>query len=489
MKINSLPANSRVLRERTQTSLSTGETLRRVLLVAYHFPPSSLVGALRWEKLVATLAAHNFEFDVLTLDPSQVSTLDEVRLGRLPASVRVLGVKHRIPIASRAWSALAKLTGRLRRASPSNATSRRSATTPTADVGGAAPVPLNRRLRMAINSRLDVATELAWGLSAARIGERLHEAHRYDAVICSGPPHYAMHAGFLLNRRVGLPFIADFRDPWSLAESSTGTYDVKFMRESARTFEARIVSSAALITMNTEAASVEMRKFYRSSAERIVTVMNGSDPEDYVESPTRERFTLLYAGSLYLQRDPRVLFRSCAALVTEFSLTPTQFAIQFLGPSERYEGKLVTEIATEFGLGAHCIVSGLVPRSEALRLSATATQLVCLPDGQSLTIPAKLFEYVQLDAWILAFAEPSSAMALALEGTHADVVAPNDIEAASRILRARWIEFSGGVRPTAVGSDGRFLRSAQALKLLDALKSHVFQEKRAKGGMPEHPLE
>jgi hypothetical protein len=100
---------------------------------------------------------------------------------------------------------------------------------------------------------------------------------------------------------------------------------------------------------------------------------------------------------------------------------------------------------------------------------AHATMLVSLPLGDNLTIPAKIFEYLRFDAWVLALAEPTSATGLLLELTAADVVAPNDLDGIVAVLRKRYREHAAGVRATRVAAEGRFSRRAQAEVLLDAM--------------------
>lgn len=441
----------------------------RILLIAYHFPPSTVVGALRWDKLVHALSEQGYAFDVITLEPAQAGRIDMSRLTAMPGDVRVFGVVRRTPAALRVWHWAAHATKRLRSGGRPAGTSapRAEGATPPSTAPGAAPhrVSWARSIRMTINARLHVAEELDWAIRAARAGVVLARQAPYHCVVTSGPPHFAHHAGYLVSSKTGLPHVPDFRDPWRLAESTNPDHNQQYVEQTDRTYESRVVGNAACVVMNTEAAAIAMRELYPARRDRIHAIMNGSDPEDRVESPRRDRFTLLYAGSLYLQRDPRVLFRACESLVREQQLRPEQFAIQFLGPVSHYAGRPVPELAEPFGLRDHVIMSGMVPRPEALAAAAAATMLVCLPDGQKLTIPAKLFEYLQLDAWLLAFAEPSSAMAMALEGVDADVVAPGDIDHAARCVRQRWHAFASGVRPVALGADGRFLRSAQAVRL------------------------
>ena len=92
-----------------------------------------------------------------------------------------------------------------------------------------------------------------------------------------------------------------------------------------------------------------------------------------------------------------------------------------------------------------------------------------LPQYAHLAIPAKLFEYVQFDAWLLVLAERGSATELLFRGTAADVVQPDDVDSMAAIIRERFEQFRHGDRPRALNRDGAFNRERQAELLMDVL--------------------
>ena len=99
--------------------------------------------------------------------------------------------------------------------------------------------------------------------------------------------------------------------------------------------------------------------------------------------------------------------------------------------------------------------------------------LVILPQSWDMSLPAKLFEYVRFDAWLLALAEEDSATARLLRGTDADVVSPRDVAAIAAVLRRRYEQYAAGTRPRRVATDVRLSRRFQAQLLLDAIEQRV----------------
>src|SRR5205085_587167 len=76
---------------------------------------------------------------------------------------------------------------------------------------GSDPVPYPRRAPRLL--RL-VAPYGVWLWPAWRACRRAIKRDRPDAVLTSGPPHVVHLLGLALKRREGLPWVADFRDPW-----------------------------------------------------------------------------------------------------------------------------------------------------------------------------------------------------------------------------------------------------------------------------------
>jgi glycosyltransferase involved in cell wall biosynthesis len=237
----------------------------------------------------------------------------------------------------------------------------------------------------------------------------------------------------------------------------------------ANRHERRAVLQAALVIANTEPFRLAMCARYPESRDRVITVMNGCDADPVPPSRHGRRFVIGYAGAIYLDRDPRMLFRGAARLIGELALEQADFGIEFLGDVERYGSRLVSEIAREEGVERFVTVEPRRPRRAALDFLARASMLVVLPQDSDMAIPAKIFEYLRFDAWVLALATHDSATGVLLRGCGADIVAPDDLEGLVRVVRERFLQYRNGIRPRRIARDGRFSRRVQAERLLDAI--------------------
>jgi PST family polysaccharide transporter len=456
----------------------------RLLLVSYHFPPDPAVGARRWGQLARYAAERGWGLDVIALDSEELPARDPEGFADLPLDVRVFGVSlpklgierleavcWRVYRALRdRWHARRAVTGNGNDAVP--LPPQRAGSLPREEMRWRPLRP--RTLARAYFAWLEYARSGAWARAAARLGITLirRGGGQHRAMITCGPPHMAHAAGRLVAEVTGLPFVMDLRDPWSLVQRLPEDLASPVWLRLAERHERQAIAHASLLVANTEPHAEALRVCYPRSAGRVIAVSNGFDAGPLPLSPNgNQRFVVAYAGSLYLDRDPRPLFRAAARMVQTLDLEPADFGIDLMGEVASFDGLPLATIARVEGLDG--FVRTLPPgtRANAHRFLAQAALLVLLPQDSDLAIPAKTFEYMQFNAWLLALAAPRSAVARLLEGSRADVVAPDDVDAIAGVLVRHYQEHARGERGVPLALDPRFSRQAQANRLFGALEA------------------
>lgn len=445
---------------------------KRLLLLSYHFPPSDATGALRWQKLVCFAAERGWAVDVLTRHPDGLNNVDFNRLAQLPASTRVYAVR------ASTRSSLNTLTALLVRVKQAMKKRRkRMATNQLHPLHTPNSVDLVWRnelkwrmklsqLRTAYHAWRHFADEWIWARAALDAGRELGA---YDAVVSCGPPHMPHVAARQLAQARGVPFIMDMRDPWSLAPAVPVSQASPLWYNIAEKHERACVESAALVVANTEALAQAMRALYPKAANRIVTVMNGCDDDIAPTGARADRFTMCYAGNIYIDRDPTVLFKALGNFIRAEQLTPEQFRLELVGYVDRIGGRTVHDMAADAGLTRFLAIHPRMPRKDALAIMSKAAVLVSLPQDVDLAIPSKIFEYMQYPAWLISLAKRGSATEQLLRDTRAHVIEPDDMEGLTRTMRELWRQYSAGQTAVPVNADGRFGRAAQADVLFQAI--------------------
>jgi hypothetical protein len=288
--------------------------------------------------------------------------------------------------------------------------------------------------------------------------KRMIAQHRPDAILTSGPPHCVHLLGQRLQSVTGLPWAADFRDPWISDGSSK---PLGWKQRWMRSWEADIFENADLILANAPNACRMFQETYPKQRDKIVTLTNGFDPWPLSDHPQDSSCVrLLHAGEIYAGRDPGPLFDVLTRLNDEGT---RRFRLDILGRCE--ELRNYPDCATLLGQRRY---------QETLHAMESADILVLFDSpGRKIGVPAKLYEYLGAGRPILALAEPDgdTANILRSSGVLHRLASPRDTEsiraALTSLLTAMDGEFAADPSRLARFTRARLTESlAQRLDVL-----------------------
>ncbi len=402
---------------------------QNVLMVAFHFPPIAAAGTHRTLNFARLLSQRGCRVAVLTTSSIAGQAEDLGLLARVPERVRVVRAGHFDP-----YLVLARLRGR-RDAGTA------AAVMPAGD--GAAP---GRRAGL-LQTGLDYASRLfmipdryvSWVAPAVLRGVLLGRQVAAGVLYSTAPPYSAHVVGLLLSRILGIPLVADFRDPWTLNPFHANPYASQRRLDAA--CEEAVLRGAARVILNTVQAEALYRTRY-PELDKFCTINNGIDP-DLLERPPAPRagngsLRLVHIGAIYGRRYPAGLVRALARLKASDAALFARVLVEQIGPVD--EGPRLAGELQELGLGGHFVVSGPVAHAEAFRRCQAADGLLLLgPSGRQpeVQVPSKLFEYLAAGRPILALARRDGAIATVLEQARAPCLLadPDDPEAILAGLR------------------------------------------------------
>jgi O-antigen/teichoic acid export membrane protein/glycosyltransferase involved in cell wall biosynthesis len=441
----------------------------RLVLISWHFPPDPAVGALRWQKLATLAAERGWGVDVVMRDTTGMAGLDPSRVDELPASIRLHEVRLRPSPLAGVTRLLAALV-RKGRAVPvvSGAKAPAQGSVRSADLG---PIRSLRDVARAWHAWDEHARGARWAHDAAEAAAKLVQRGVHRMIISSGPPHWAHVAARSAAKRTGLPYAVDLRDPWSLIQRLPEHLASPVTLKLAARDEEVVVRDAALVVANTIRARDALRLAHPAQAERIIDVPNGFDEDPMPPSRRGRRFVVAYAGTIYLDRDPRPLCRAVARAVRARRLSPEDFALEFMGEVSTFDGMRLEDIAREEGVADFVHVRPSGTRREALEFVSGASMLVVLPQDSDMAIPAKLFEYMRFAAWVLVCGSPESATRAIVEGLDVDAVAPGDVNAMASVMIRRYDLHRRGVQAIPLARHAQLGRRARAAVLFDAIEA------------------
>jgi len=431
--------------------------------------------------MMRDLVAAGWRVDVITLDREGLAPAFETPDGMLEF-FRVRGTD----VPQRALRALARsvrfLTGR-RNAAPGGALSSSNGAPPSmAELDARIDRELwrqdqKRSLREHITSVLDGIeawiTDTVWSGRALRVARDLARKRSYRAVVVSSPPHYTQRVGARLSRAFGIPYIADYRDPWLLGIEWLDNYLNLFERVIARRREPEWLRDATVILHNTPRAQREIgARFPAGIRGRHLAVPNGYDSVIAVTAPDPECFRIVFTGWLYPYMDPRPLFAAAKRLQGEHHLGPDRLRIEFVGTDAQFGGVDLQVLAEAYGLGAYFTRSARVPRDQARRIQQEAAVMVAYDCPHPLSVPSKFYEYAQLSGSMLLLGNPDGAMADAAAPLGLRVCALKDQDAIYTELSNAYGRWSRGELRKPLDVEGRYDRRRQVdvvREILDSL--------------------
>ncbi len=433
--------------------------MSRLLIVTYYFPPSGGAGVQRVLKWVKYFREFGVEPVVLTVEGGAYPKHDETLGREVPPGVEV----HRTS-AFDPYTAYARLTGR----------SRQQAIAETAG-HVAESESWKERLAQWVRANLFIPdARVGWVPFAVRRGARVLRYESFDAILTSGPPHSVHLTGLALHRLTGLPWVADFRDPWT---------DISYYDELPRTAIARIVDEWLERTVLTEAAKVITiseagKELFLSKvprvAEDIAVIENGFDPADFAVENTvpADCFVLAYVGSLYGSRSPEALWQAIASL-REQGLIP-KLRLRLVGRI----GDDVLATLRRYGLDAVTEVVSYLPHDEAVREMQQATALLLTIEPYSHengTTTGKIYEYLAAGRPVLGSGPATGAAANLLREAEAGrMIDRDDAEGFAEYLRSLYQAWERGGMPNgasaeAAASYSRRTQTGEVAALLDTV--------------------
>lgn len=409
--------------------------MKKVLIVAYHFPPSNAVGALRPAKFAEYLPEFGWEPIVLAGD-EEVGEDEQIRFSRTSAASDTCTTHVRAwPGLRDIWRKLKQgLTAAGRSKDPGEEAQWRQDFEQTRERRG--PVV---RLRELVYGLMSLPDEYhGWILPAVYHGLRLVDREQADVILATSPPHSAQLAGLLIARLAGLPLVADFRDPW-IGNPATPDYVRGGPTYAAEHWlETRVLDTAARVVAATPEHAAKLADRGEALRTKIRVIPNGFDASSFqgLQCGGAEKFTITYVGNFYHSRSPKSLFDGLSRLMADHHVDPRALEIRFVGDCDYAEGRSVRQMAVEAGLNGCLTLVGQLPHERALAEVTRSDLLLLLATEQPHQVPTKAYEYLAAGRPVLALVDEGATARLMAEAG-AGVITGPDPEAIAAALERR----------------------------------------------------
>jgi hypothetical protein len=435
-----------------------------VVFITYHYPPSTQIGARRTGALVTTLGGEGIHVIVVSRfadGPLELHPATDTRITfiQVPESRKLItrwlvAAKRRI---RRMWTP--------RRGGEEGSEPAREAVAP-------------KRRSLWSDQLVQFIESLdrykMWSWRAARAA--YFAGKRFDAqvVIASGPPMTNLLAGYWVARLRKIPFIADFRDPWYVGfERWPGPSALERRLRSA--FERTLLEGSTAITVTTDPLAERLRASYASANVKIHVVRNGFDGSPRgASTATGHRLGFLYAGEIYMTRDPFPFLAALERLVSLPQVDSSRVSATFVGECASYRGMRL--LAWLRGRKCEALVRVLEPVTPpiAQAMIAESSVLLNLAQASPLTVPAKTYEHLASGREMLVMCEAGGATARLVEGIPGVIsVDPSDGASLDRALADLYRRhvIVGELTAPPASIVGEFSREVQTRKFFQLVQT------------------
>lgn len=403
--------------------------MKRVLLIAYHFPPlAGSSGIQRTLRFAKYLPQFGWEPIVLSAHPRAFEQCSDDQMADIPGSTHV--------IRAQAWDSARHFA-----------------------LGGRYPAFLGRPDRWK-----------SWWWGAVPSGVAAVRRFKPAAIWSTYPIATAHSIGKTLAGISGLPWIADFRDPMA----QDGYPPDPKTRQAFAAIERQTVSQARFSTFTTPGALRLYQERYPERASDLVLLENGYDEETFTGLAPGDplvpgKLTLLHSGLIYpKERNPRYLFEALALIKNSVPDIAGRLSLRFRAPVHE---ALLQRLAAEFAVEEAIEILPSTGYREALNEMLQADGLLILQASNcNAQIPAKLYEYLRARRPILALTDPAGDTASVTRQAGIDAIAPLDgvediADLLTRFVRAPLL----GTLPAenAIASASRQARTMELTRLLN----------------------
>lgn len=263
-----------------------------------------------------------------------------------------------------------------------------------------------------------------WGLSSTLRALTCSFDQPFDVVISSSPYTIA-HAGALALKLVHkTPWLMDLRDPFSQAEiiDSKSQSALRTLLESR--FEQALIKYCDKIVCASPGIARQLALNDKAKT-KLHTILNGYDgflPEAPAQRTKGAVLKLLYAGQLYLNRNPFPLIDAIKNLIQRREVDDNKITLNFYGQCEEWQGINLIDVIKKDNLEKVIFINGQISSDELKSEIEKSDVLINFAQGQKNQIPAKSFEYMQSGRYSFVFTEPDSDTAMLIESSETGLI-------------------------------------------------------------------
>ena len=433
------------------------QIMKRVLVITYYWPPTGGSGVQRWVKFAKYLKDEGWQPVIYTPENPEQLAVDESLLEEIPADCKV--IKTRIVEPYELYKKFLKKSGHSKEAvevNPVNAQNK----------------SLVQKVAMWIRGNLfRPDPRCLWIGPSVRFLKKYLADNPVDLIVSTGPPQSMHMIGRRLAKETGLPWIADFRDPWTKIFYFKHLSMTRSTERWHKKMEKKVLDEASAVVAVSPLVQQDFQTMTHTPVELIT---NGFDECDFADERCTKAdggldkdFVITHTGLFAADGNPTMLWTVLAEKCRKDDTFRKLLKIKLVGKTDEQ----ITSSITAEGLGDNLMDLGYQPHSEAILAQRTASLLI-LPlrkePEYKAVLPGKLFEYLASWRPVLGIGQTDGAMSMILNTTKTGVVLEwEDKSSIERFIDLCWERHLKGELSVEDADISQFTRKALTRRMAE----------------------
>ncbi len=400
--------------------------MKKVLIITYYWPPSGGGGVQRWLKFVKYLREFGWEPVVYTPENPESPQIDLSLINEIPAGVAILKTKVWEPYR---W--YKTFTGR-----------KKNERIQTAFLSENKKPGMAEKLSIWIRGNVFIPdARRFWIKPSIRFLKKWLRLNQVDLIVSTGPPHSMHLIAMALKEQMKLPWLADFRDPWTNIDYYQDLMLGKSADRKHHQLELKVLKNADVVTVVSPGMQKEFREIYDREYAVIPNGFDFADFEGIEKIKPDSDFVLAHIGALVKTRNPILLWKVLSDLCKEDKEFSNVLKIRLIGNVDVF----VKESLAKYELLDKVEVKKYLPHEEVVKEQRRAQVLLLLINqtpNAHLILTGKLFEYMGAGRPILGIGPENGDAAEILNETGAGFMADfEDEEKLKEILENYFMQY------------------------------------------------
>ncbi len=429
--------------------------MKKVLIITYYWIPSGGAGVQRWVKFTKYLRDFGWEPIIYTPENPEFPSIDTSFEKDIHADIQVIKTPIWEP-----YTIYRNLTGKKNQ--PLNA----------GFISENKKQGWKDKLSIWIRGNFLIPDPRRfWIKPSVRFLSTYLTQNQVDAIITTGPPHSMHLIGLGLKKNFPtLPWIADFRDPWTNIDFYKDLNLSWVSDKIHHRLENKIIQCADSIVV----VSNGMKDEYElMKPKHIQVITNGYDDSDVLKVSVEldKKFSISHIGTLNAARNPKIVWKVLSDICAENADFKADLQIQLVG---KVDFSVMEDIKNR-GLTGNLLKIDYLSHSEAIAKQQSSQILMLLINNSGNAkgiLTGKFYEYLAAKRPILAVGPTDGDAASVLNQTGAGkMVDFEDEKATKEAILDYYTRFKAGSLKVESTSVERFSRRSLTAELANLLNT------------------